>query len=375
MKSAPAALITHLAQPATTLAACVKIKRRDGTIIGLTDHDLPLTINVSDGDGSIVYEASPGLILTAVSAANDLRADQLEITGATDATAITAADLRAGKYDDAEFKSFLVNWASVGSGIIKLGRYKWGEVRTEEARYRVEMRSLMDALAQPILELFSVDCRAALGDDRCNVQLAPPTWSGAASVGVRPTRDGKAPTTGSPLDINTVKPTTQNGFYYRATVGGATGATEPTWPTTLDATVVDGTATWLAIRAYRQRGTVTSVSEAQRVFRASGISDPSGVSPTQTQWWGQIAWLTGNNSGLTREIRLDDGGGGIWLRELAELTIQVGDTFEVTVRCDKLRATCRDTFDNMNNRRAEDDTPSMRTAFTLPPPSIPDLIA
>ena len=375
MKSAPAGLITHLAQSATTLATCVKLKRKDGTIIGLTDHDLPLTINVSDGDGSIVYKASPGLILTAVSASNELRADELEITGATDATAITAADLRAGKYDDAEFKSFLVNWASVGTGIIKLGRYKWGEVRIEETRYRVEMRSLLDQLSQPILELVTVDCRAILGDTRCKVQLAPPTWSVAASVGVRPTREGKAPTTGSPLDINTVKPTTENGFYYRATVGGTTGSVEPTWPTTLDATVVDGSATWKAIRAYRQRGTVTSVSEAQRIFRASGIGDPTGVSPSQTQWWRQIAWLTGNNSGLTREIRLDDGGGGLWLRELAELTIQVGDTFEVTVGCDKLHATCKATFDNLDNFRGESYTPAARTAFTLPVPTIPPIVA
>jgi hypothetical protein len=40
------------------------------------------------------------------------------------------------------------------------------------------------------------------------------------------------------------KPTVSNGLYYKATVAGTTGASQPTWPTTVGATVVDGTVTW-----------------------------------------------------------------------------------------------------------------------------------
>lgn len=39
-------------------------------------------------------------------------------------------------------------------------------------------------------------------------------------------------------------PTVENGRYYEVTTGGTTAATEPTWPTTVGATVVDGTVTW-----------------------------------------------------------------------------------------------------------------------------------
>ena len=42
-----------------------------------------------------------------------------------------------------------------------------------------------------------------------------------------------------------VRPTTKNGYEYEATTGGAAAASpEPTWPTTIGATVVDNAVTW-----------------------------------------------------------------------------------------------------------------------------------
>ena len=40
------------------------------------------------------------------------------------------------------------------------------------------------------------------------------------------------------------RPTVANGYIYTATVAGTTGVPEPTWPTTVGNTVVDGTVTW-----------------------------------------------------------------------------------------------------------------------------------
>lgn len=40
------------------------------------------------------------------------------------------------------------------------------------------------------------------------------------------------------------RPTVANGFRYECTTAGNTGATQPAWPTTNGATVVDGTVTW-----------------------------------------------------------------------------------------------------------------------------------
>jgi len=41
-----------------------------------------------------------------------------------------------------------------------------------------------------------------------------------------------------------VVPTTQNGFYYHATTAGTSNSVEPSWPTTIGDTVVDGGVTW-----------------------------------------------------------------------------------------------------------------------------------
>lgn len=44
-----------------------------------------------------------------------------------------------------------------------------------------------------------------------------------------------------------VRPTVENGFQYAAIDGGTSGSAEPTWPTTINATVNDGTIQWTTV--------------------------------------------------------------------------------------------------------------------------------
>ena len=81
MKAASAALASHLAQSTTTLATCWKVKRRDGTILGFTDHDRDLPVDLGDGDGTISYMAATGYKRTGIKAVGDLNVAKLHGTG------------------------------------------------------------------------------------------------------------------------------------------------------------------------------------------------------------------------------------------------------------------------------------------------------
>jgi len=45
-----------------------------------------------------------------------------------------------------------------------------------------------------------------------------------------------------------VTPTVANNYTYRCTTGGTTGGSQPTWPTTIGATVADGSVVWTCVR-------------------------------------------------------------------------------------------------------------------------------
>lgn len=55
-------------------------------------------------------------------------------------------------------------------------------------------------------------------------------------------------------------PTVANGYYYEVTVAGTTASVQPTWPTTIGNTVVDGSVTWVCRGRYNNYPTTTSAS-------------------------------------------------------------------------------------------------------------------
>ncbi|MFN7177772.1 MAG: DUF2163 domain-containing protein, partial [Thermaurantiacus sp.] len=169
MKSTSTALATHLAGPVTTLATCWRITRVDGREFFFTDHDRDL---VFDGD---VYKASSGYSRTAIANDASLSVDNLDVEGVFDDEAITEEELRAGLFDQAEVRIFLVNWEDPSMGALRMRRGWFGEVvLTEQGVFRTELRGMTQALSQRIGELYSPECRADLGDPRCKVPIHPP---------------------------------------------------------------------------------------------------------------------------------------------------------------------------------------------------------
>jgi uncharacterized phage protein (TIGR02218 family) len=177
-KSASAGLIAHLDQPRTNLATCWMLTRTDGTVFGFTDHDQPLAID-ADGLGSVTYRPVNAFSRSAIGSDEKLEVDELEVVGVLDGADIAEADLRAGRYDDAEVRIFLVNWSDPSQGVLKLRRGWLGEVRLGDFGYTAELMGLTLAYQRNIVELVSPKCLAELGDGRCKV---PPTrrarWCG-----------------------------------------------------------------------------------------------------------------------------------------------------------------------------------------------------
>jgi hypothetical protein len=179
MKAVSAALATHLAGPVTTLATCWRITRTAGMVFRFTDHDRDLVV---DGE---VYEASAAYSRTAISNAAGMGVDNLDVEGVFDSAAVTEEELRAGLFDQAEVRIFLVNWADPSMGILRLRRGWFGEVvLTEQGVFRTEPTGLSQALQQRIGELYSPECRADLGDHRCRVPVWPPVMARETAYGV-----------------------------------------------------------------------------------------------------------------------------------------------------------------------------------------------
>jgi len=176
MKAATAGFISHLAGNTTTLATCWRIERQDGIIFRFTDHDKDLVIG---GDGT--YTTILGYRRRAIRTTSNLAVDELSLEGPLDALGITEADIRNGLYDYALFRIFTVNWADLSQGQIKLRKGWLGEISRRRNVYQTELRGLMQALSRQIIELYTVDCLADLGDTRCAVALGPFTVTGSVT--------------------------------------------------------------------------------------------------------------------------------------------------------------------------------------------------
>lgn len=177
MKQASAQLTAHLAGPVTTLATCWEITRRDGQIFRFTDHDRDLEIE------GVVYTARFGHARSAIASDASMAVDNLDVEGIIDSASLREEELRAGLFDHASVRIFLVNWAAPAMGILRLRRGWLGEVvLTDTGQFHTELRGLTQALQQQIGELYTPECRADLGDARCKVDLAALTVTGSVTA-------------------------------------------------------------------------------------------------------------------------------------------------------------------------------------------------
>jgi uncharacterized phage protein (TIGR02218 family) len=165
-------LAAHLAQEVTTLATCWKITPKDTEIFRFTDHDVDIVV------AGEIYQASSGIMPSAVSSQLGLAVDNLELEGMLQEGAINEVDVLSGKFDHAAVAIFLVNYTAPDEGVLPLKSGWLGEVRLKGSSFVAEIRGISSLLQQVIGQVYTSTCRAKLGDARCGVSLAGVTVTG-----------------------------------------------------------------------------------------------------------------------------------------------------------------------------------------------------
>ncbi|TDE40325.1 DUF2163 domain-containing protein [Antarcticimicrobium sediminis] len=165
----------HVEGGVTTLCRCWALTRTDGVQYGFTDHDRTL-----DFDG-IAFKAETGLSAQALQQASGLAVDNTEAIGALSDVGLSAAEIEAGRFDGAELRAWLVNWADVSVRWMQF-RGTLGEIRRAGGAFSVDLRGLTEALNQPLGRISQKACTAVLGDGACRFDLEAPGYAEARAV-------------------------------------------------------------------------------------------------------------------------------------------------------------------------------------------------
>lgn len=188
MKQISPALQAHKAQQATTLCKLMRMERKDGTVLGFTNLDVNVVYD--DGDGSVEYDASQGMLPSTIAMQGALSVENAEVAGllANLDTGIDPEDVRAGLYDYAKLRIYEVNYEDLTMGHEWLGAGSLGECTIQDGKIISEYRGLAQPLKQDVCQLYSVTCRAQYGDARCGATLV---WQNGAvtAPGTDPTSE------------------------------------------------------------------------------------------------------------------------------------------------------------------------------------------
>lgn len=164
------ALLAHLGTGVTTTCRCWALTRRDGVVMGFTDHDRPLAFE------GVTFRPDTGMSALALQQTTGLSVDNTEALGALSDAAIREADIEAGRYDGAELRAWLVNWQDVTARSL-IFRGTMGELRRAGGAFEAELRGLTDALNVPLGRVYQKACSAILGDRTCTFDLDTPGYA------------------------------------------------------------------------------------------------------------------------------------------------------------------------------------------------------
>lgn len=342
MKTIPAGLLTHLSEEATTLATIWYVRRVDGTEYFLTDHDEDI---VYDGD---TYLSSQGYNRSSIKSDTSWGTDNMDLDGFFDESLISLTEIRAGALDFAFVEIAAINYKSPASGAVMLHTGTLGQVVTTSRGFsKVELRGMAQRLQQNVGELYSPECRADLGDNRCRIPIDPNDVARGEAYAVGDYI--KVAGAGTGFEV-------YNNRIYRCTTAGTTDGSPVAYTTTVGASQVDGSAVFICEEAWMRHAVVASVTDQQN-FTIT-VTEPRAVDGWYA--YGVLQFDTGNNTGIKVEV-FDWTQSGGEIETFLELPyeVQVGDKLHIQPGCDKRYETCKNRFNNLLNMRAEPFLPGI----------------
>lgn len=166
MTRALGALAGHVTARTLSLSRCVRVDLLDGTVVGFTDHDRTLSVDL--GDGAADYVPSKGVAPSNIVLSTGFESDNLELAGPLRDDGITAAAVLGGRLGRAAVRIFDANWRAPAQWYPLLSGHV-ADYRVEGGRFVLGVRGLQDAWNQTIGALITPFCRADFGDAQCGV--------------------------------------------------------------------------------------------------------------------------------------------------------------------------------------------------------------
>jgi uncharacterized phage protein (TIGR02218 family) len=150
----------------STLARCMTVELRDGTVIGMSDHDAPLSVEVP-GLGPVIQRPNAGLVIGDVQISVTLDSGNTDVTCPLSAY-VGRTQVVGRRFNHALVWAFEADW-SLAVPVISTEIMKGliAEARVEEAVAVFEVRDNNDFWNVSIGSVLTPRCRADFGDALC----------------------------------------------------------------------------------------------------------------------------------------------------------------------------------------------------------------
>lgn len=304
------------------IAFGARIQRRDGQIYRMISHDRDITVDI--GFGTETYKAIIGPNISAMENSANFQADNLEISGFLYEIGITEVGVRDGRFDGADVYIFYLFWSDLTIPAVQYNRYTIGDGSTLDLGYQFELKSLLSFLNSRLYRTMNLWCDTEFMGSRCGVVKDPPLWQASTAYANADPRNA--------VKRDHVKPTVYNDRFFRLSVAGTSGATEPAWNLTVGGTTTDGSATWITERARFIQTTIDVVTN-RRTFTVVANTD----APDNLLSQGLVVATSGDNAG-PRPLEIDQ-----WILSTKQIVLvegfardpQSGDGIDISLPCSK----------------------------------------